>query len=109
MTLGLTDPSPWADNMGEPRAWHNLKYLWHTLGIRKNPKGNQNTSASVILEDTRLMKNPLYKEMFAHHVLDCSSRVLQGKDFEVKEERPTSYYYKSPNTSQIKVRIIYPL
>ena len=54
MTLGLTDLSPWADNMGEPRAWHNLKYLWHTLGIRKNPKGNQNTSASVILEDTRL-------------------------------------------------------
>ena len=68
MTLGLTDPSPWADNKGEPRAWHNLKYLWRTFEIRKNPKGDHNTSARVILEDTRSMKNPLYKEMFAYHV-----------------------------------------
>ena len=76
MTLGLTNPSPWAGNKEEPRAWHDLKYLGHTFEIRENPKGNQNTSARIILEDTRLMKNPLYKEMFAHHVWDCSSRVL---------------------------------
>ena len=76
MTLGLTDPSPWTDNKEEPRAWHDLKYLGHTFEIRENPKGNQNTNAGISLEDTRLIKNPLYKEMFAHHVWDCSNRVL---------------------------------
>ena len=76
MILGLTDPSPQVCNKGEPRAWHDLKYLGHTFEIRENPKENQNTSAKIILEDTRLMKNPLYKEMFVHHVWDCSSRVL---------------------------------
>ena len=68
MTLGLTDQSPWADNKGEPRAWHNLKYLWRTFEILKNPKGNQNTGARVILEDTHLMRNPLYKNV-------CPSRL----------------------------------
>ena len=68
MTLGLMDPSPWASNKGEPKAWHDLKCLENTLKIRENPKGNQNTSAKIILEDTHLMKDPLYKEMFVHHV-----------------------------------------
>ena len=69
MTLGLTDPSPWASDKGEPKAWHDLKYLGHTFEIRENPKGNQNPSARIILEDTCLMKDPLYKEMF------CPSRL----------------------------------
>ena len=52
VTLGLTDSSPWAGDEGEPRAWHDWKYLGHTFEIQENPKGNQNTSAWLILEDT---------------------------------------------------------
>ena len=40
VTLGLTDSSPWAGDKGEPRAWHDLKYLGHMFEIRENPKGN---------------------------------------------------------------------
>ena len=52
VTLGPTDSSPWAGDKGELRAWHDLKYLGHTFEIRENPKGNQNISARIILENT---------------------------------------------------------
>ena len=109
MTLGLMDPSPWADNKGEPRAWHNLKYLWHTFEIQKNPKGNQNTSARVILEDTRVNG----KSTLQGNVLSITFRIPQEDSYKEKTStsrrigRPTTI--KTPIPSQIKVRIIYPL
>ena len=109
MTLGLTDPSPWADNKGEPRAWHNLKYLWRMFEIRKNPKGNQNTSARVILEDMRLIKNHSTRKC-----LPITFGIAQVEFYKEKTSRsrkrgqpPTTI--KAPIPSQIKVRMIYPL
>ena len=109
MTLGLTDPSPWADNKGEPRAWHNLKYLWHTFEIQKNPKGNQNTSARVILEDTRVNG----KSTLQGNVLSITFGITQEDSYKEKTStsrrrgQPTTI--KAPIPSQIKVRMIYPL
>ena len=60
MTLGLMDLSPWAGNKGEPRAWHDLKYLGHTFEIRENPKGNQNTSAIIILNEKPTLQGNVY-------------------------------------------------
>ena len=82
--LGLTDPSSSADNKGEPRAWHNLKYLWHTFEIQKNPKGNQNTSARVILEDTRVNG----KSTLQGNVLSITFGITQEDSY--KEKTSTS-------------------
>ena len=109
MMLGLTDPSSSADNKGEPRAWHNLKYLWHTFEIQKNPKGNQNTSARVILEDTRVNG----KSILQGNVLSITFGITQEDSYKEKTStlrrrgQPTTI--KAPIPSQIKVRMIYPL
>ena len=108
MTLGLTDPSPWVDNKGEPRAWHNSKYLWRTFEIRKSPKENQNTSVRVILEDTRING----KSTLQGNVLFITFGITQEDSYKEKtstsRRRGRSTTIKASIPSQIKVRIIYP-
>ena len=108
MTLGLTDPSSWADNKGEPRAWHNSKYLWRTFEIRRSPKRNHNTSARVILEDTHVNG----KSTLQGKVLSITFGITQEDSYKEntstskRRGRPTTI--KTPIPSQIEVRIIYP-